>query len=315
MGILWQSAPTPFIDPNGVPYAGAKAYFFDASTTTPKVVYRDAGLNTAHDHPVIAKANGMFDAIFLPPGDYRLRMETATGVTLWDTDGITTPGTGSSGGGGGGSSTEQTGDLKNRYGIEAAVGWVRCNGNTIGNTASGATNRANADCEALFSYLWNVDLTLLVTGGRGGSASADFAANKAIQTPDFRGRVLAGFNGMGAGPIPSFIDDGQVDFGETTNTIGATMGASGVRLTIADIPSHDHGGIVSGAGAHAHDYQRRAAFNADRGDNNWGVAGTALETATTSTVGDHAHLITAQGGGQFHLNMQPTAFISIHIKL
>ncbi len=316
MSIIWQPAPAPFIDPNGDPYAGAKAYFFDANTTTPRIVYRDGGMNVAHDHPVVANSAGVFPAVFLPEGDYRLRITDATGVTFWDVDGITTPGTGSGGGGGGGI-TLPTGKLDMFYGIGPVEGWVRCNGNTIGAAASGATGRASADCEALFNLLWTSDPTLPVGGGRGASAAGDWAANKVIQTPDFRGRVLAGLNGMGAGSIPGFIDNGQVDNGETANTLGATMGASSIRLAIADLPSHDHGGSTLGAGGHNHQYQRRPSGvqRLQAGPNEIGIPTNELEGQATNTVGDHAHPIQSQGGNQFHLNMQPTAFVSIHIKL
>jgi hypothetical protein len=91
-----------------------------------------------------------------------------------------------------------TGDLKHRYQDGVISGWVRANGNTIGSATSGATERANADCQSLFQYLWTNDTSLTVSTGRGASAAADWAANKTITLPDMRGRTLAGMDTMGS---------------------------------------------------------------------------------------------------------------------
>ena len=73
------------------------------------------------------------------------------------------------------------------YGATTApAGWVRCNGRTIGSASSGATERANADAEDLFLFLWTnfADAQCAVSSGRGASAAADWAANKTIALPD-----------------------------------------------------------------------------------------------------------------------------------
>jgi hypothetical protein len=90
-----------------------------------------------------------------------------------------------------------TGDLKVRYGTGVLTGFVRANGRTIGSATSGATERASADCQVLFQYLWDTDANLAVAGGRGASSAADWAANKTIVTPDWRGRALAFMDDMG----------------------------------------------------------------------------------------------------------------------
>jgi len=86
-----------------------------------------------------------------------------------------------------------TGDLKPTLKTVADAGWVMCNDGTIGSGASGATTRANADTEALYTVLWNnvADAWAPVTGGRGASAAADFAANKPIRLTKMLGRALA----------------------------------------------------------------------------------------------------------------------------
>ena len=82
----------------------------------------------------------------------------------------------------------------------APAGWVKENGGTIGSGASGATTRANADTEALFTLLWNnfnqATLPIQNSAGavttRGASAAADFAAAKRMPLFDSRTRFLRG---------------------------------------------------------------------------------------------------------------------------
>jgi len=316
MAILWQPAPAPFIDANGNPYVGAKAYFFDANTTSPRTVYRDSGLGISHDHPVVANAAGIFPAVFLPSGDYRLRVTDAQGVTIWDVDGISAPTAGAATDPGAGSTNPtllaRTGDIKDRYDVGPHTGWVRCNGRTIGNATSGATERASADCEALFVFLWTIDGGLFVSGGRSATAAGDFAASKTILLPDFRLRVRAGLGRMGSDESPimpgNFVDSGNNDL------LGTTAGRSAIALTIDQMPAHDHGGETGQAGSHFHTYTapgRRQFFN---GTNLTDIDGQA-ETRNTSGVPDHAHSIPSAGGGQEHYNIQPTKLVTVYMKL
>lgn len=71
--------------------------------------------------------------------------------------------------------------------------WLLVDGKTIGNASSGASARANADTEALFTKLWAfpaASVPIYTSAGsastRGASAAADFAAGKriALFTPD-----------------------------------------------------------------------------------------------------------------------------------
>lgn len=82
--------------------------------------------------------------------------------------------------------------------------WLECAGGSVGNAASGATARANADTLALFTKLWGEPAyTILDSTGaptvRGASAAVDFAANKRMSLPDTRGGALVGWDhGRGA---------------------------------------------------------------------------------------------------------------------
>jgi len=145
-----------------------------------------------------------------------------------------------------------TGSIRACLKLAADTGWVRLNGLTIGSAASTATERANADCETLFTYLWdNLDDTRApVIGGRGASAAADWALNKRITLPSARDRVLVGMATMGNS------DAALISLFDTTvmgNTGGAEehthTGVTGAASSFANVNS---GSGVSVAQAHTH---------------------------------------------------------------
>lgn len=85
------------------------------------------------------------------------------------------------------------GSIKPMARLTAPSGWLLIDGKTIGNAASGATARANADTWLLFEQVWafpSVSVPIFDSAGapstRGVSAAADFAAGKrlALFTPD-----------------------------------------------------------------------------------------------------------------------------------
>lgn len=127
----------------------------------------------------------------------------------------------------------------------APNGWIRANGRTLGNGASGSSERANADTENLYVLLWdafsNTLLPIYDSAGtvttRGASGAADYAANKRLTLPDLRGRSLFGLDDMGnsaAGRLGAIITD------ETTN--GAVGGTETVVLVEANLAAHTHTG-------------------------------------------------------------------------
>ena len=319
MAIMWNGSLIPWLDPNGAPYSGAKAYFFDAGTTTPRTVYIDSDLGESQDHPVLANASGQFPAVFLPSGDYRLRITDADDVTIWDVDGISTPIFTDSGGGGGGDTPVEllarTGDYKFRHGTGSHSGWVRAAGRTIGNATSGASERANADCEDLFLFLWDQDSTLSVSGGRGANAASDFAASKALTLPDIRLRGLIGMASMG-NSVSNLIAAADFDGSEDGDDLGATVGAGTVTLTTAQIPSHTHTASTNTTGSHSHGYSVQTPSG---GGNTYGGGTTANpeQDRTTTTAGAHSHTVTVNnaGGGGSHPNVQPSAVATCYLKL
>lgn len=71
----------------GLPMAGAKLYFYEQGTTTPKNTYSNPGLSTANSNPLVADATGKFGAIFLD-GSYTARITDASDVEIWSDDNV-----------------------------------------------------------------------------------------------------------------------------------------------------------------------------------------------------------------------------------
>ena len=323
MAYLWPMSLIPRYDESGKPLVGAKAYFFDHGTTTPMLVYTTAAFSEPHDHPVPANSRGAWPAVFIEEGKtFRLRTTTADGVTLDDVDGISVP------------TLEppefpssdtppeqlfQTGHLMSRWSATAPNGWVRCNGRTIGAAASGATERANADCEDLFIFLWNNDVNLVVSGGRGGTANGDWSGGKQIALPSFRGRAQVGpdsFGNSAAGVLTDAV------FGADSDLLGAVGGAAEHTLTTGQVPSHTHTGTTSSDGNHKHTVPLRASDGSAGSDMNRlqvGTTGQSIISDFTNMqeTGAHTHTFTtsSSGDGGAHNNVQPSIVVTTFIKL
>lgn len=325
MSILWEPGLAPWIDPSGNPYVGLQAFFFDAGTLTPKVTYGDAALSIPNDFPVVADAGGQFPPIFLPEQvQYHLRIETAGGSTLRDIDFISAPTTVVPDPPSGGTDTQYlviTGDLKTSWRASIPTGYVRANGRTIGSATSGATERANADCSALFQFLWTEDSTLVVSGGRGATAAGDWAAAKNIALPDLRGRALFGLDGMGAADANRIVDADTT--GTNSNVLGAVGGENRHVLTSAELAAHTHTGTTASGGAHVHSITIPATLISSdtAGSGKFGAGGNAQEGTipdfNTNSGGAHTHTFTSDstGSGTAHNNLPPFALVQVFIKL
>lgn len=317
MAIMWNGSLIPWLDMNGNPYRGAKAYFFNANTTTPRAVYWDGELSNVHDHPVTANMAGMFPPIFMPSGTYRIRLEAEDGTTIWDVDDISAPAVSDVAPPDAGETSitllARTGDLKARHGTGAHSGWVRAAGRTIGNALSGATERANADTEDLFTYLWAADPNLVVSGGRGSNAAADFASDKTIALPDYRNRVIAGLGDMGNANAAR-ISNELFQSGDNV-TLGSFAGVDKVTLTEAQTPTHTHTGTALPAGLHSHGVSGGLPVATGGG---WTSRNAGSSTGVmSSSAGQHSHNLSLSsfGGSEAHTNVQPTQLATIYIKL
>jgi microcystin-dependent protein len=233
------------------------------------------------------------------------------------------PSSGSGGGGGGGvdpTTIASTGDIKYRITGEVLTGWVKVNGRTIGSATSGATERANADTQNLFTYLWaNCIIAHCPMGdsmSRSATALADFMANRTITLPDLRGRMLVGLDDMGAmaaGRIAnSNITSGG---GDLPITPAATGGEANHALTVAELAAHNHTATDAG---HTHAFTYTHV-----GDE--GGTGVASRVTTIDQIGGSTTVTTQSGfsnitvantgGGGTHNTMAPFALGSWYIRL
>lgn len=194
----------------------------------------------------------------------------------------------------------------------APTGWLRCNGRTIGNASSGGTERAHADTSSLFTFLWTnyADSVCAVSSGRGASAAADYAANKTIALPDWRGRGPFGLDDMGstaAGRLGTIITS------PTTN--GASGGTETHTITASEMPVHGHTATVTDPG-HTHNVS-----NVPNGDTTaagsggtFAQRGTGTAVSTSATTGISVSIANA-GSGAAHSNMPPAFLTTFIIKL
>jgi hypothetical protein len=304
------------LDELAKPLSGGKLYLIQAGTTsTPQNCYQDTALTIAWPNPVTLDAAGRVPQLFCADGNIKIRLTDKNGVQKLVQDNLLV--VGASGGGGGGGTVDPTtilatGDIKVSYGTGVLSGFVRANGRTIGSATSGATERANADTQSLFQYLWGADANLAVSGGRGVSAAADWAANKTITLPDCRSRALAGLDDMGntaAGRITADY------FGSSPTVLGAAGGFQGRTLVTANLPPYTPSGTIANG---AISISGNAAANG--GGSSTPGGGFAINAPGSATLsasqGASTFTGSAQGGASAPFaTMQPTMLVTIYIKL
>lgn len=270
MGSYWSKSRTIERDGNDKRTVGALAYFYVGGTTTPLAVYQDAAEATPHTAPVHADGYGRWPSVFIPfTASFDVQVTTAGGTQLYYDTLIPNPDPVQAA-----ENTVdpnqllQTGDWIFSPKTGTRNGFVRANGRTIGSALSGATERANADCADLYAFNWNnfADAILPVSGGRGASASADFAANKPIANFDCRSGFPIGVDDMGntaagrAASIPYTNGDattGGSHCGENTHSLTADqLGAHGhsINLSTSTDGSHTHSGTTDAGGSHNHTF-------------------------------------------------------------
>ncbi|MEH2525871.1 MULTISPECIES: hypothetical protein [unclassified Bradyrhizobium] len=308
------------------PLSGGQLYIIQAGTVaTPQNAYADSALTIPLPNPIPLDAAGRIPQFFLADGQIKVRLQDKNGLVQLAADNILVIGPSGGGGGGGGvdpTTVWGTGDLKVRYDIAVIAGFVRANGRTIGSSFSGATELADATAQALFQHLWLVDSTLPVIPSRGATAAADWAANKQITLPDWRGCALAALDDMGnaaSGRLTSTY------FGVAPTVLGARGGLENNVLTTDKMPAHYHSaGIYDPTHNHSvnnHSYWTTASGSGVGGGGAFGVAGTTSISINAAATGVRVNSSNgldttySTGGGGAHANVQPTKLATIYIKL
>lgn len=286
------------------------------TTATPQIAYQDSALTipVPGGDTLTCDAIGRLPQFFLADGQIKFRLLNKDGTQIFSQDNLLVVGPSSGGGGGGGgvdpTTVLQTGAIMPFYGTGVMSGFVRLNGRTIGSATSGASERANADCQALFVYLWSTDPNLAVSTGRGASASADWAANKQITLPDARGRTLAALDDMGntaAGRLTATY------FGTAATVLGAAGGSQSHTQTIAEMAAHGHSITDPG---HFHVTTTTMQQNpnvAAQGLVGGQVSGSLINM--TSAVATTGIIINANGSGTAFTVVNPMMLVTYYAKL
>lgn len=303
---------------DGRPYPNARAYFYAAETLSPIDVYKDYGLGTAHPNPVQADAYGVFPAIFIDEeiGFYRLRITTAAGVIL--TDLTTLPVIGPTGSGGGAEvPVDADAIFKTGYPLwlpkaGTLSGFVRLNGRTLGSATSGAAERANADCESLFLYMWQEYSNTFcpVSGGRGVSAAADWSANKTLTLLDMRNKGPFGLDDMGNSAASGF--SGNTFATGNATTAGSTLGSAVHTLTEAQLPALTKTVSITDPG---HVHSAGLTLNTQGGSYQVGGSYSQAVSANTESATTGISASVSFGSGSAHNNMPPGMLGTWYIKL
>jgi hypothetical protein len=318
---------TQQLDEFGNPLSGGQLYFIQAGTVaTPQDSYQDEALTIKMPYPITLDAAGRIPQFFLADGQIKVRLQDRYGVVKFVADNLLVIGPSTTGGGGGGSvdptTVMQTGDIKIRYDTAILTGFVRCNGNSIGSSTSGATELADASAQALFQFLWGVDSTLAVApGGRGASSIADWGANKRISLPDYRGKSITGLSGMGN--ADSGLFSGVTFTQGNATTLGSYGGGYSKAIPVGALPSHQHNVFLADP-SHAHGYNTWQAVYTAAGGGTASAVTTATATTNSHTTGmtigsvsgvanDNKTALTGSGG-VFDLS-NPFLLITIYMKL
>lgn len=312
MAGYWPQSAQQVNDLNGKPIVGAKVFFYLGGTSTPLEVYANYDLTNPHPNPLTTDGYGRFPSVFLDEADgfYDFRLTTEGGTLIYTAVQVPIIGPSDSEGGSPPAPIDpnavfKTGDVKARYDAGFHDGWVRLNGRTIGSALSGAQERAAADCQPLYEHLWNKNSSLVVVGGRGASASADWSANKPLTLPTAQGRAIIGLDDMGntaAGVVAAAV------------TLGWMGGEETHKLLETEMPAHSHTGTAGPTGS-AHKHGIPVAAGTGGGAPGSGIINVGH--SETDTDGEHSHPVTttATGGGANHNNLQPSMAITIYMRL
>jgi hypothetical protein len=322
------------LDEFGKPLAGCYLYIIQAGTvSTPQNGYQDTNLTLLQPNPLRCDSAGRLPQFFLADGAIKIRLTKSNGVNVITVDGILV--IGPSAGGGGGSPVDATtvlatGDIKARYGTGVLSGFVRLNGRTIGSATSGAAERANADTQALFEYLWSANPNLAVSGGRGASANADWVANKTMTLPDMRGRGLSALADMGNSAATTLTTATCT----VATTLGGLCGSETNTIGQVNLPNITWASTLAIANTLGISLTDTTGYTVNNGTNimtanagssfGGGAVGTATNITLTKTGSVSASLtggvaltgsVTSGGSGTAFGVLNPIFLVTVYVKL
>lgn len=316
-GLFPSIANSQNVDVNGQPLEASVLTVYNGGTLVLASCFQDIGLAIPAQNPMTADATGRLPIFYVGDGVYRIRLVDQTGVLIYDYPQVASIGASSSGGGGSGvdpTTIFQTGDeLFQKVANLVRAGWVRQNARTIGSATSGATERANNDCQNLFLFIWNnyPDAKCPVIGARGANAAADWAANKPISTPDMRGKGPFGLDGMGNARA-NVIPDANVQGGDTGDTADGRVGTTTHAVAQANLPAVAL--PVSGNVVTSETIIAGPSLNNVQGGGSQGgvsIGGSIVNTNTLAIAGNTGNL----GSGVALETISPGALGTWYIKL
>jgi hypothetical protein len=206
------------------------------------------------------------------------------------------------------------------FGTTAPAGFLFVDGKTIGNAASSGTARANADCEALFTKLWDYT-SLTVSGGRGANAAADWAANKTIALPDHRGKTMAALDNLG-GTNAAVLSPSGIASTTRAATGGAATEAAGVSGSCSvGVSGSIAGSTAGGLTVVGNVSGQSGVANTGQGNGfNYVVSGEAVTGSTSGTLSVSGSFSGAgtgsiSGATASVTNAQPTVMVDQIIAL
>jgi hypothetical protein len=168
-------------------------------------------------------------------------------------------------------SAYDTGDIVETLRSSAKSGWILLQGQTLGDTGSGA-DLTGDDYEDLYSFFWeNISNDYCpVSSGRGVSASADWTAGKTLTIPDGRGRTGFGVDG-------------------STWALGQTQGAETATIAKTNLPNEtlSVSGSTDTTGAHVH--QMDDWYEGILGGGQYRAVRPGAGPRNTLSNGDHSH--------------------------
>jgi len=131
-----------------------------------------------------------------------------------------------------------------------------------------------------------------------------------FNVPDLRGRVIANLDNQG-GIAANRLTATSITGGATT--LGNSGGAETQTISVAQLPSHNHGGVTGGT-QDSFRYQKTTTSGGGP-DNITGVFTTSSGLGTTTLTQDsHTHTVASQGGGSPTVTVEPTMIMNYIIK-